>query len=198
MKLTKSIFALVASACISANAATITVTNLPGGQPVPVADGLGTIIAKDSGFAALGTFPAGTAFSDVGAIKAAFQQFGDAVGFVADGLYSNSVTATVGGTSFSGANVFTVIGDAADLASATGLLVVDHGFAFADEPNQTNGNGNVVVARDSNIVFGGTTGALPVGANMFDGIQVAPVIPEPSSALLGLLGLSFMAFRRRK
>lgn len=198
MKLSTTILSLVAGLSI-AQAATVSVSSLPGGSPVPIAGRDGKIIAKGTGFVALGTFGADASFADVASIQAAFTQFGDAVGMGLgnfDGVYQNTITATVGGTGFSGAGVFTVVGDGADLASSTGLLVVDHGFTFVDEPGATPG---ATVGLDSNIVFGGMNATqLEVNGQMFDALQVAPPIPEPSSALLGLLGLSFLAFRRRK
>lgn len=201
MKLSVTIFALLAGVCISAQATTISIGNLPGGQPVPIADSAGTIISKGGGFAAIGTFAAGTAFSDVAGISGAFQQFGNSTALtIADGLYQNTVTATVAGSAFSAASVFSVVGNGSDLASSTALLVIDHGFSFVDEPGATDG---AVVSTASNAVFGASLGGLVVNGTAFDGFQMAgggggPVIPEPSSALLGLLGLSFLVFRRRK
>lgn len=199
MKLSTTILSLVASLSI-AQAATVSVSNLPGGSPVPIAGLDGASIANGTGFVALGTFGADASFNDVASIQGAFTQFGDAVGVglgAFNGVYQNTISATVGGTGFSGANVFTVVGNGADLASSTGLLVVDHGFTFVDEPGATPG---ATIGLDSNIVFGGTNASqLEVNGAMFDALQVGgEIVPEPSSALLGLLGLSFLAFRRRK
>jgi hypothetical protein len=55
-------------------------------------------------------------------------------------------------------------------------------------------NGKITIQADTSVEQG-------AAGNGFFAIQVStagPVIPEPSTALLGLLGLSFVAFRRRR
>lgn len=201
MKLTTSVFGALAALALSAQAATVTVGNLPGGAPVPIVGTDGSTLG--TGAVAIGIFSEDPSGLDIPAVKAAFQQFGSAVdmGFNGiAGLYQNTVTATVGGTGFSGQAVYTVIGDGADIASSAGLMVFDHGFSFVDEPGATN---DAVITATGNLILGSVASGVDIGGTAFDGFQLAggggvPVIPEPSSALLGLLGLSFICLRRRK
>lgn len=201
MKLSTSVFGALVALSLSAQAATVTVGNLPGNLPVPIS--FNGALLGSSGSVAIGTFAADSAFGSVGGIQGDFQQFGDAisVGFNGiDGLYQNTVSSTVGGSAFSGQQVFTVIGNESTIGGSSALAVIDNGFTFVDEPGATP---NAVITAASGLRFGSAAQG-SVGGNAFDGFALAgaggggPVIPEPSSALLGLLGLSFLAFRRRK
>jgi hypothetical protein len=204
MKLSTSVFSALAALAISAQAATVTVSNLPSNIPVPISGRDGNPLG--SGSIAIGVFNgdvgALTGAGDIAGLKAAFNQFGSSVSIGFNGragLYQNTVTATVGGTAFSGANVYTVIGDGADIVSSDGLLVFDHGFTFVDEPGATP---DAVIRTDGNLLLGSAAQS-DVGGTAFDGFMLAGeagagVIPEPSSALLGLIGLSALFFRRRK
>ncbi len=203
MKLSTSVFSALLALAITAEAATVTVGNLPGFVPVPVVgrDQV-TPIADGAGAVTIGIFSQDpgplAAAGDLAGLKAAFQQFGNAVtmGFNGSaGLYQNSVTATVGGTGFSGQSVYTVIGDTSDIASASGLFIYDHGFSFVDEPGATE---DAVITAGGNLIYGERVSGIDIGGTAFDGFALSPIIPEPSSAMLGLMGLSFLFFRRRK
>ena len=202
MKTSTHLLNLIALAAFasSAQAATVTVSNLPGNVPVPILDADGALLS--TGSVAIGIFSGDAAAlgaaGDLAGLKAAFTQFGDSVsvGFNGlDGLYQNTVSATVGGTEFSGANVFTVVGNGTDVASSPGLFIFDHGITFVDEPGATP---DAVVTVDGNAVLG-IAGTGNVGGNEFAGYQLAGVVvPEPSSALLCLLGVASLTIRRRR
>lgn len=204
MKLTTSVFSALVALAISAQAATVTVGNLPGNVPVPISGTDGSLLG--SGSVAIGVFSgdvgALAGAGDIAGLKAAFTQFGNSVSMGFNGLaglYQNTVSATVGGSAFSGANVYTVIGDGGSIADSNGLLVFDHGFTFVDEPGATP---DAIIRTDGNLLLGSAKQG-SVGGTAFDGFMLAGeagggVIPEPSSALLGLIGLSALFFRRRK
>lgn len=205
MKLTTSVFSALVALALSAQAATITVNNFPANTPVPVSDAQGSGILSN-GTVAIGIFEgdinALAGAQDIAGIQAAFRQFGNSVAIGVNdplglpGLYQNSISGTVGGSEFSGQNVYTVIGNGSDVQGGSpGLLVFDHGFAFVDEPGATM---DAILRADGNLILG-TEAQADVGGNTFDGFQLAgAVIPEPSSAMLGLMGLSFLFLRRRK
>jgi hypothetical protein len=197
MKLSLSVLSGLAALGLSAQAATITVTNVNGTTPAPIVNSAlsgGGLVG--SGVFAIGTFssdPAGVGADGIGAI---FQQFGDAFGTtVAPGIYQNSVTSTVGGSSFADAKVYTVVGNGSTIAASSALAVWDHAFNFKSEPDATD---NAILGGSGAAVLGNTVSADLGGGAVFDGLQLVDKVPEPSSSLLGLLGLSFLAFRRRK
>lgn len=205
MKVTISVFSALAALALSAQAATITVSNLPNSVPVPILSGCDYMLAN--GTVGIGTFTgdvhALAAAHDVHGLQAAFQQFGDSVSLGFNniaGLYQNTISDTVGGTNFSGQNVYTVIGTGSDVQGGSlGLVVFDHGFPFKDEPDFTD---DAILMADGNLIFG-FPGQGEVRGQSFDGFHLGlplscPPIPESSSALLSLVGLSFLILRRRK
>ncbi|MFT4642074.1 MAG: hypothetical protein ACI8T1_005420 [Verrucomicrobiales bacterium] len=204
MKLTLSLTYLAMA--MSVHAATIAASNLPGNVPVPIRGADGFTLASSS--ISIGTFtgsdPAAIgAAGDIAGLKNAFIQFGDSVsvGFNGlAGLYQNTVTGTVRGTAFSGAKVYTMIGDCHSVATSCGLFVVDHGFTFTDEPGATP---DAVLKTDSHVLLGySTTSEIEGTAHEGFGLVgnavpcSCPPIPEPSSAWLGIISLGFLMFRR--
>jgi hypothetical protein len=203
MKLIQSVASALVTLAISAHAATITVSNLPGNIPVPLLGLDDRTLA--SGSVAIGIISRDVATlgaaGDIAGLKAAFTQFGESVsvGFNGlSGLYQNTVTGTVAGTAFSGQNVFTVVGDGADIASSNGLFVYDNGISFVDEPGATPDD----VINSAGIAIFENSAVGDVSGNAFEGYQLSDCplcLPEPSSALLSsLLGIGFISIRRRK
>ena len=100
MKLTTSVFSALAALALSAQAATITVGNLPGNVPVPISGTDGALLG--SGTVAIGVFSGDVAAlagaGDIAGLKGAFTQFGSSVsvGFNGlAGLYQNSVSGAI-------------------------------------------------------------------------------------------------------
>ena len=199
MKLSLSILGGLAALGLSAQAATLTVTNVDGTTPTPIVDTGGALLG--SGVYAIGTGDlAGLAANnDIAGIKTTFQQFGDAITTnLGPGIYQSTVTSTVGGSAFAGQNVYTVIGNGSSIADSTALAVWDHQFNFVAEADGNTSDS--IIGRSGSAILGNTVDADLGGGAVFPGLQLVggDMIPEPSSALLGLLGLSFLAFRRRK
>jgi hypothetical protein len=205
MKLTTSVFSALVALALSAQAATVTVGNLPGNVPVPISGTDGNLLG--SGSVAIGVFSgdvgALAGAGDIAGLKSAFTQFGNSVSMGFNGLaglYQNSVSGAIGaGDAYAGQNVYTVIGDGASIGDSNGLLVFDHGFSFQADPAPTD---PAIITSDGNLLLGSAKQG-DVGGTAFDGFMLAGeagggVIPEPSSALLGLIGLSALFFRRRK
>ena len=196
---------------VGSQASTITFGNFTGGTS-HVLTGSGGNLAAGSGFAALGVFgiddaaiSAAGASGDFGAVKAGFTQFGNSltVGFNnLDGLFQGLVNGAIsGGDAFAGNSVYAVVGNASSLADSAELMVFKASSSFQADPAPTD-NINLNPANGSALI--GSIGTTTLNGNDFASYALAggagggPVVPEPSSALLGLLGLGFVAFRRKR
>lgn len=195
-----------------------------GGTARGVYDLSGAAIPGASGFTAVGYF-ASTVDSSYFAttfaadIEANFRQLGSSGTFgvdvgggnVASGLFSLAGSAAItSGTNadFIGQDIYAVVGNGSSIATSTELMVIMAGQQFAaDNPafnasvNLQAGDGTVIFGSEAYdgsggilLSFGGTdyTGA----ANSYQ--TAAVLIPEPSVALLGALGLLGVVRRRRR
>lgn len=201
------------------NAFNITVANLEGSNDtaVPIVDNTGAAIANGTGFIASGTFDVAPGAGPLTSL-AGFSPFGDGStsfsGGPANGLFSNTRNLPLplpgpGETNdpLVGQDIFVVIGNGDSIATSTLFAVIDGGAqiqndqpapaqegaveitivnSFIDEANLINGN------LLENVVIDG------VPVTFQEGIQLTPLIPEPSTTLLGLVaGLGFLVRRRR-
>ena len=184
----------------TSSAATITVSNVSVAAPAPIILAAG-FFEFATGTVRIGTFPFGSDFGRRGVLST-FQQFGESVSIGLngnDGFYQNTVTDTVVGSSFSGSGVYTVIsGSSGPLELAHCPLIIEHDFYFVDEPGFTP---DAVVRSDSRVVFGGVgTRSIFLNGGHVEGLALnntLGICPEPSSALLSMLGLMVCLVRRR-
>ncbi len=216
MKKAFAIASLSALLAFNLQAGVITVTNVPAtgaADALFVADSSGTLLPANSGSVGIGFFAGGdaavTGASSGSDIIAGFTQFSDSVGISfsspVPGLYLNQISGAINDGGFDGQSIYTVIGDGGTLASSSQWAVYKHDVSFPAEGANPNaavesailGAGNALIGTLAPSTFNGND----VNALWLDGFGGAgpgPVIPEPSSALLALLGFSFMGFRRRR
>lgn len=207
MKKTFIALTLLMAASAGLQAASITVTNRLAAtlESRWIADADGSFIPNGGGMVAIGSFADESGIagaSSVDGLLSAFTQFGDAVsvagvGTVA-GLYANSISASVSGGGFTDQSVFTVIGNGGSLASSSNFLVFKHDGVFPADADNPTATLNAIVGEGQGELLLGGSGTGDFNGNAIDTYTLGVVVPEPSSALLGLLGLSFLAFRRRK
>lgn len=224
MKLNLLALAFVALPLLTAQASNTVVTNFttvaatkPNAHPVMLADGA-TLIPSGSGTVATGFFSladgAITAISTPAAWTTAlgsFQQFGTTgtVGGASAlnnaGLYKLTAgQANLAGSAFDGKNIYTVIGNGASLAASTQVLVFKSTSTFAVDPTPEGTGPFLGTPPAGSLLLGsfGTPGAFyPAGlmANITSTPAVAVnLVPEPATALLGVLSLGFGFIRRRR
>lgn len=223
MKL-KSLLAAVVLAAIShtSEAASITASNLSDdfSKAVPIVTTANVPVAANSGFIQVGTFGAltdaqlGAAVAAGGAsfagLIADFQAFGASTkfgaGFDIAGLYSLAPSAGIlAGDSKIGKNVYVVIGNGATLASSTEVAIYKDNDAFAADAPLFSAKAYPTDLADNAAIDAafvvGNLGAAQVniaGVGSFNPIQLTAVgaIPEPSVALLGLMGVGLIRRRR--
>lgn len=213
MKL-KTLGILVALSGIGHAAVTINTTNLnvPPATPPPFAglaivDGSNNLRDRTTYFYGYGTFSVGFDF----AVDAADVISGLTLADVAtstsnsDGLF-NAPWSYNGGTDIApsgivGEAAYLVIGNAADLTTATELAVIDLGTAFISGDGVGNATLSAAANNPSQVVFGAVGGAPSMQPNPISNtVGVALVttqIPEPAAAALGLIGLLGILRRRR-
>jgi hypothetical protein len=131
----------------------------------------------------------------------AFEQWGSASGNVTTsttGQFSFTANVNPTGTNFSGRNIYLLVGfGGTNLATSTELFIYSFnttfGVANSGTPiNLTLGNGNI-----GTTLFGTEVGnPETAGSGRFRSAALAPV-PEPSAALLGMLGALGLLRRRR-
>lgn len=168
----------------------------------------GTVYAGGSW--GVGVFNSGTDFSGIASsVFSAFNQNGSTVAFAATaGVISalgapgvtNAVCPITNTGIFVGNPIMVLVGNGATLAGSTDYIVVNSGVNWTAEVEGVGGSAsaylyNGTVLRGQSTVVNGATGA----ATQFNGKPGVTfgVIPEPSAALLGALGVLGLLRRRR-
>jgi hypothetical protein len=117
------------------------------------------------------------------------------------GLFAHSQSGVVTGSSFSGKNIYLLVGNGATFGASSELLVLKNTSLFTDAQDS--------VPTAQNITFSTATATLLFGRNIADvkttgtdssataGWGTAKAVPEPSAALLGALGALGLLRRRR-
>ena len=213
MKLTVFLSSLLAAA--SLNGATITVAT----QPLdftsfsPVVNASGGLVADGSGFVAIGVTTLsdvqigniGSDYAALTAFQSDFVQFGSSSTFGGAGVFNEpslfsfgTSASTAGVNPFSGNPILLVVGNGASLAASTELFIYEFGTNYGtDAPLFT---ADVNTTQAGTVLFGSTEAgiALP-NAGTHNGFQMGAVapVPEPSTTLIGILGVLGLIRRRR-
>jgi hypothetical protein len=207
--MTKLLTSLALAATITSSQAFIVKVESTFSQAVT--DNAGNLISDGSGVVMTGSFLSG--LPDFGSstgqqVADAFTQFGGsgAVGFAGfGGLYEMNATGgrIAPGNPLVGANIFTLVGNGADLASSTQLIAFMHPTLFTVDSN-------LPVDTNPAATLGEVGGSYAWGGQAFPPVNVGPggpdlpgvgmgaLVPEPSSSLLfGLAGLALIIRRKR-
>lgn len=202
--------AIVFSVVASSNAATnvgINNFNIGAGQALAITDNTGAILTNVN--FGVGSFAAGFDFASATpeSIAGGFTPLGNG-NTGANAFFNTSVS--VASSPQDSSDVYVVFygnadsSAASDFASAADYIVIQGPGAFvAEDPVlQTASVGNPI--QEGALLYGistdaDTTGQFGPFANFNDGVTfgVGTAIPEPSSVLLSVLGLAFVARRRR-
>lgn len=211
MKLAVCVSSLLAAAFV--NAANITVATQDVGLSTfsPVVDSNGALIPDAGGYVAIGVTTLtdaqvgdiGTDLVALNAFLADFTQFGASSTFGGAGIFNepslfnfSADQSTAGSNPFSGNPIYLVAGNGADLNSSTDLFVYKFDTNYeTDDPLFST----TVTTNDSGtLLFGDTQSSIALpNAGTHDGFAMAAVVPEPSIALLGALGVLGLIRRRR-
>jgi MYXO-CTERM domain-containing protein len=212
MKISSIILATVlATASVSQAAVTLGATSFQNG----LSDSTGAALAANA-ISRYGYFGSGFDFganaNDIAALETAFTQVTSQTGvqaFGIDGFFQYTLniddTASFEGQNYNsqivGKNIYAWVMNNTNPASAT-----QHGIFSTSETWNDSSNPNMTFTLQSNVPGGVNTriGSALTGPVLFTGLgnsyQLADigVVPEPSRAMLGLLGLGALVFRRRR
>ena len=183
-------------------------TNGPNG--LPIVDASGNVVAAGGAFASIGWFDPGTVFAgaSVSSLLSAFHAVDTSpVGINATrpGLFNGQDYNDPGNVypeNFQGKQGYIVVGNNATLANSTALAVFSLSSLFpAPAADQTASYTIQLTSSTSSLVYGTvrqmTPGSQPNPLTTTPFTQGVQMIPEPSMALLGLLGAVGFLRRRR-
>jgi PEP-CTERM motif len=196
--------AAVISSLVASNAATINIVRSGAGTGIQAQTSAGTNLTTGGYFVGVGTFAVAPTITDQDSFVSAVNNFSLAGSFLAP-TTGTTVGLLVGSfdtinTAFNSAALYLLVGNGTTRANSTEFAIIQGtpGFVFP---------ANVGVAGGTNYTLGNATQISPVGvagleidnATGFDVIQLRALapIPEPSTALLGLLGIAGLIRRRR-
>lgn len=171
---------------------------------IPIADGTGFVATgfftlPDATLQMAASSPA--TFAQVAADFAQFgasTKFGGASAFNISGLYiaepQETITSAIDPRV--GRTLYTIIGNGETFGGSTEIAIVKHTTSVAEGPTFTT-NANVATDGASVLVGNAGIGQVDVGAGPVSALGLVAVVPEPSSALLGVLSLAIMLRRKR-
>ena len=183
-----------------ATAANATIINLSAGFTGPFAVQSDTTTRVDTGLTRLGTLTGAPASTSIADIEAVFVEFGTGATTGTGGIGGTYSNGDAG--SFNDQQVYFWVFDGADTGSST-----EHGlFSVADPdapasgdnwryPVHTGSGTDSATLALSAVVQGGD---FVVGRTDGSNLVLAPIIPEPSGALLAGLAGALLVFRRRR
>ena len=189
---------------------TTTGTTFRSGTAVGDAFATGGGTSAGPGVVAFGFFTTDSlsAISSPANLVSLFVQFGNAGTFAAASatgnrsVFSSAQNQTVGGTQFADKFVYLFVGNGSTFANSTEFLVVKHGtLTFGSVSDATPTPTLFTIRPDNSSALFGSEGAIVQTANtdgsLTPGWTMAVPVPEPSAALLGLLGIAGLIRRRR-
>lgn len=204
--------ALGAMVQISSAAVSVTGTNYTiNSAGIAITDNAGAVLPSGAGSMsiAFGNFNAIDFNTANGAaVAAAFNQNGGdgganpAFGGVFNTTVGDAATSLNSSDSFTGTNIFIVIGNAATFAGSTDFIVYDSGTAWPEEVAVV-GASVTVETYSGSLLYGTTTNTSSAAGpfaylNGTPGVTFGQAIPEPSSSLLfGAAGLALLIRRKR-
>lgn len=212
LKLLAALFSLVAMGVGSA-ATSVTISNVNLNSPARgqlITNSAGNPLASSGLSWAVGNFDAGVNFGGAASeLISAFNINGSSAAFAGSaGVFgalggpgvtdaATPTSGTAGG--FVGTPIYAVIANNANFALATEFIVINTGVNWT---NEIEGVGGSVSAFTYNgqVLRGGVTtitGAPAGPTSQFNGQSGLTFVPEPSAALLGLLGAVGLIRRRR-
>lgn len=207
MKTTLIAAASLVAITLPASAATVSVrTGSANAFESLIVDSNGDRVSNGTGFVAVGDFDGNEDSLTSENVASLFDQFGtDSITFGAssqDGFVQGDIDVgpTIAGIGDAGQQIFVVFGNGSDLASSTEFAVFETSAVVPTDPATPPAavvTAVIDASQTANVLVGDATTA-SIGTNSFPAIQLAPAVPEPSSALLGLVGLAGFAARRRR
>jgi len=218
------ILPVMAALVVASHGVTYSVTNGSGANGSGIADSAGRAYQNSAnpafagpGTVAIGYFPALSDSAIVALpqheVPGAFAQFGTSGTFSAPGpqdvrgLFTISTSGTVTGTSFANQPIYVLVGSGTSFATSCEILILKTLRLFDPALDATVVPESVGITVANTIVFLGsaipnlaTTGSDPTvtpGWQTTFRLDGGPCIPEPSTALLGLIAAVSLVCRRR-
>jgi hypothetical protein len=195
----KLIVSILVAVSSMASGATVAVGGAPASRlGVQAASGGALLVGTNSYFLTVGTYAAppvsfASAIADFTPLRAVGTDAVVTVGSAATGSIGGTFVG-VGPAGLSSAPIFVFVANNADYALATEIAVLRASTQVF--PNPVSGSGSVTVTSSITGLVGvlGQVTDAPTGS--FDFVTMVAV-PEPSTALLGLLGVAGLIRRRR-
>ncbi|MBN8458707.1 MAG: hypothetical protein J0M04_12805 [Verrucomicrobia bacterium] len=183
-------------------------TNVPAAIGNTYATGGG--IWGGAGTVAFGIFSTEdfSSFTTANNFIAAFTAYGPTNAFAQNGTTGNrsifslaGTNITIAGTGFAGKSMYLFAGNGSTFADSTQFLVVKSTFTFnASDDNVATPIVQTVRPSNSSVLYGSVVNNVQTAntdTSPTQGWQMAPLVPETSTALLGALGALGLLRRRR-
>jgi len=166
-------------------------------------------VASGSGFVATGFFTslsdAQLATSTSATLQGAFQLFGTSGTFGFGGFGGVYEVESAGGrigaaSAFANQSIYTILGNGTTIGNSTEFVIYKHAGTFQIDDADANDktfNATLGGAGGAYLMGSVTGGTVEIAGQPFPQVEMAVAVPEPSAALLGLLGAVGLIRRRR-
>lgn len=207
MKIKAILFAIVGLASSAFGASTLNLRNFSSATVgVPIVDASGAALAPGSFFLNGGYFntTVNWATATPETIKSTFVGIDNSPlsGGTRSGLLTGQTFNGALPVGFAGSAAYLVFANNADFSLATAFAVFNANVLFTAPDALGNSAQTLDALNSNNVVFGTVRGVTTqptglTGAAFTNGVVMVGAIPEPSTALLGLLGIAGLIRRRR-